>query len=106
MSDSGSTPPPPPQAVSGPVGGEGTAPPNYFAWGILTTLLCCPPFGITSMVFASQVNSKWASGDVAGAQVASARARKFAVWAALSAALAVLFGLFVIFGLHGLRAGK
>jgi uncharacterized membrane protein len=56
------------------------------------------------MVFSSQVNSKWASGDVAGAQVASAKARKFALWAVLAAVIGVLFGLFVIFGLHSARA--
>jgi beta-lactamase regulating signal transducer with metallopeptidase domain len=104
MSDSGSTPPPPPPATSGPAGGEGTPPPNYFVWGILTTLLFCPPLGITSMVFSSQVNSKWASGDVAGAQASSTKARKFAVWAALTAVVWVVLGLFVIFGLHSARA--
>jgi heme/copper-type cytochrome/quinol oxidase subunit 2 len=58
------------------------------------------------MVFASQVNSKWASGDVAGAQAASAKARKFAIWAALTAVVWVLLGLFVIFGLHSTRTGQ
>jgi heme/copper-type cytochrome/quinol oxidase subunit 2 len=56
------------------------------------------------MVFSSQVNSKWASGDVAGAQASSAKARKFAVWAALTAVVWVILGLFVIFGLHSARA--
>jgi hypothetical protein len=56
------------------------------------------------MVFSSQVNSKWAAGDVAGAQVASAKARKFATWAVLAAVIGVLLSLFVIFGLHSARA--
>ena len=96
MSDSGSTVQPPPQP----------APPNYLVWGVLTTLLCCPPFGIASLVFSSQVNSKWALGDVAGAQAASAKARKLALWALFAAVVGILFTLFTIFGLHSVRAGK
>jgi len=95
MSDSGSIMPPSP-----------SAPPNYLVWGVLATLLCCPPFGITSIVFSSQVNSKWASGDVAGAQAASDKARKFAIWALLAAVVAILLAVFMTFGLHSVRAGK
>lgn len=47
-----------------------TPPPNHLAWALLSTLLCCPPFGIASIVFSSQVNSKWATGDVAEAHLA------------------------------------
>jgi hypothetical protein len=83
-----------------------TPPPNHLVWGILATLLCCPPFGIASIVFSSQVNSKWAAGDVAGAQVASAKAGKFALWAVLAGVAGVLLSLFVIFGLHSVRAGQ
>jgi len=71
MSDYGSTPPPPYRASGIP----GTLPPNYLAWAILTTVLCCLPLGIVSIVFAAQVNSKWALGAVAGAQGASVKAR-------------------------------
>jgi len=95
MSDSGSSLPP-----------LQLPPPNYLFWGVLTTLLCCPPFGIASIVFSSQVNSKWASGDVAGAQAASDKARKFALWALLAAVVAILLAVFMTFGLHSVRAGK
>ena len=76
----GSTPPPPappPPPVSSPA-----APPNYLVWAILSTVLCCLPLGIASIVFSTQVNSKWAVGDVEGAHAASRKAKNFAVWAA------------------------
>ena len=91
------TPPPMPNAApfgaygapaspyaSGPTG---VPPANNLVWAILTTVLCCLPAGVVSIVFASQVNTKWATGDVAGAQKASANAR---TWAIVSAALGVV----------------
>ena len=111
MSDYGSTPPPPPPpppppSPYGAPGAQGTPPPNYLVWAILSTLLCgCGfPLGIASIVFSTQVNSKWAAGDVAGAQDSSAKAKKFAIWAALTAVVWVILALFVIFGLHSARA--
>ena len=46
-------------------------------------MLCCLPLGVASIVFAAQVNGKWAAGDVAGAQAASEKAKKFAIWSAV-----------------------
>ena len=37
--------------------------PNYLVQAILTTLFCCLPLGIVSIVFATQVNSKLSVGD-------------------------------------------
>ncbi len=82
MSDYGSTPPPPPPPPP-PYGGYGSQtapPPNYLVWAILSTILCFLPLGIVSIVFAAQVNSKWAIGDVAGAQRASELAKKLTIW--------------------------
>jgi len=82
MSDYGSTPPPPPPPPP-PFGGYGTQaapPPNYLVWAILSTIFCFLPLGIVSIVFAAQVNSKWAVGDVAGAQRASELAKKLTIW--------------------------
>ncbi|MDQ1484136.1 MAG: hypothetical protein QOF35_2212 [Actinomycetota bacterium] len=83
MSDYGSIPPAPPPPYS--YGGQGAqgAPPNYLVWAILSTVLCCLPLGVVSIVFSTQVNSKWALGDVAGAQEASVRAKRFAIWSAV-----------------------
>jgi uncharacterized membrane protein YjgN (DUF898 family) len=74
--------------------GAGYQPPmppdNHLVWAILTTLLCCLPFGIVSIVFAAQVNSKWNLGDYQGAMDSSQKAK---TWAIVSAAVA---GAFVI----------
>lgn len=64
------------------------APPqNYLVWSILTTIFCCIPFGIVSIVYAAQVNSKWQTNDYAGARLASKNARMWA-WIAFGVGLA------------------
>lgn len=68
-------------APVGPAGSE--PPPSNLVWAILSTVLCCLIPGIVSIVFASQVNSKWASGDYAGAQESSRKARTWAIIAAV-----------------------
>lgn len=90
MSDYGSTPPPPPPPPPpSSYGVQGAPPPNYLVWAILATVLCglgsllALPLGIASIVFSTQVNSKWAMGDVAGAQSASQKAKTFAIWTAV-----------------------
>ena len=74
-------PPPAPSYEAGGV--QGTPPPNYLVWAILSTIFCCLPFGIASIVFAAQVNGKWNYGDHAGAQDSSAKAKRFAIIAAV-----------------------
>ena len=70
--------------------------PNHLVWAILSTLFCCLPLGIVSIVFAAQVNGKLAAGDVAGAQEASDKAKKWAMWAAIAGgSLAVLYIIFI-----------
>jgi hypothetical protein len=66
-----------------------TPPPNYLAWAIVTTILCCLPFGIVSIVYAAQVNSKWQTGDYAGARIASKNAKTWA-WVSFAAGIAFL----------------
>jgi hypothetical protein len=57
--------------------------PNYLWQSILATLCCCLPFGVVALVFAAQVNSKLAAGDVAGAQAASRSARTWLIVAVI-----------------------
>ncbi len=59
------TPPPPPSAAPVNI-------PNYLVFAILTTVFCCLPAGVVSIVYAAQVNSKVAMGDIAGAMAAVA----------------------------------
>src|SRR5690349_14365257 len=93
MSEYGPPPPqqPPPGYGGQPAAGIGAAPPdNYLVWAILSTIFCCLPLGIASIVFAAQVNSKWAAGDWIGAQASSQKAKRLAIW---SAVVAVVIGL-------------
>jgi hypothetical protein len=62
-------------------------PPNYLVWAILTTIFCCLPFGIVSIVFAAQVNSKWQAGDYDGAMNASKNAK---IWSWVSFGIAIV----------------
>lgn len=59
-------------------------PQNYLVESILVTIFCCQPFGIVGIVFASQVNSKYAVGDYDGAQRASEEAKKWMKWGLIS----------------------
>ena len=71
--------------------------PNHLVWAILSTLFCCLPLGIVSIVYAAQVDGKRAAGDIAGAREASGKAR---FWAMLSAGLALIpITLYLIFAL-------
>jgi hypothetical protein len=74
----------PPTPPSGGYAAPGPMPDNYLVWAILTTIFCCLPLGIVSIVFASQVSSKYAVGDYAGALDASENAKKWAIWSAVS----------------------
>ena len=95
MSDYGSTPPPPPPPAPpsyGAPGAQGTPPPNYLVWAILTVLLCWP-LAIPAIIFSTQVNSKWALGDVAGSQDASVKAKRFAMWATIAGAILIVISV-------------
>ena len=71
-------------ASTAPSYGPTTAPPpTYLAWAVVATLLCFLPLGVVAIVFATQVSSKYAAGDYAGAQAASDRARRWALWSTL-----------------------
>lgn len=54
-----------------------TPPKNWLVEAILVTIFCCQILGIVAIVFAAQVNSKFASGDYAGAESASKDAGKW-----------------------------
>ena len=68
---------------------------NYLVQSILVTLCCCMPAGIVAIVYAAQVNTKLAAGDVAGAQE-SARLAKMWSWIGFGCG-ALLAGIYVLF---------
>lgn len=53
--------------------------PNHLVPAILTTIFCCLPFGIVSLVYASRVNTKLAAGNVQGAIADSRNAKTWAI---------------------------
>lgn len=69
-------------------------PNNHLAIAIITTLFCCLPFGIVSIVKASQVNGLWAGGRYAEAQQSADAAKKWAMWSAIIGII-----VFVIYGI-------
>lgn len=89
--------PPPPPAGNPPPYGYSTPPSNYLVWSILSTIFCCIPVGIVSIVFSTKVNGRWAAGDAAGAQDASRKAKLWAIIAAVCGIVGTLgYALVVI----------
>ncbi len=84
-------PPPPPTP-------GGQPPPNYLIPAILVTLFCCLPGGIASIIFATQVNSKYQAGDIAGAQEASRKAKLFAMISAGVGLVVIVIAILVNVG--------
>lgn len=62
---------------------------NYLVQSILVTLCCCAPLGIVALVYASQVNTKLAAGDMAGAQLSAKKAK---TWMWIGFALGAVIG--------------
>lgn len=72
-------------------------PSSHLVLAILTTIFCCLPLGIVSIVYASRVDSLYSVGDIAGATYNSLQARKWAYWGiGLALVGAVLYFLFVV----------
>lgn len=74
--------------------------PQNFLWlGIVSTLLCCLPAGIVSIIYAVKVDNLWNMGDHQGAIDASNNAK---TWGFVSIGLGfVLFIIGFIVGLAG-----
>lgn len=95
------TPPPPPPSYGAPVA-AGAQVPNYLVQAILVTLCCCLPLGVVAIVFAAQVNTKLAQGDMAGALEASQKAKMFS-WIAFGLGLAGTLVWLLFFGLGAVQ---
>jgi hypothetical protein len=57
---------------------------NYLVPSILVTVLCCLPFGIPAIIYASQVQEKLQRGDIAGAQQSSKNAKTWCIVAVVA----------------------
>ena len=82
-------------------------PESYLVWAILSTVCCCLPFGVVSIVYASKVDGLYRAGLFDEAQRASDEAKKWAIisavvgFAASALYCIVMFG----FGMLGALAG-
>lgn len=74
---------------------------SHLDLAILSTLFCCLPLGIISIVYAAKVDGLYDSGDYAGAQDASDKAMKYAEWGAFAGIIIGLLYLLLI-GVYGL----
>jgi hypothetical protein len=77
-------------------------PKNYLIEAILVTIFCCQPFGIVSIVYAAQVNSKYAEGNYDGAKNASKSAKNWVIAALISGLIILVSTLVFIFVMGGL----
>ena len=69
--------------------------PNHLVGAILTTIFCCQIGGIVAIIYAAQVNTKLARGDVEGAQAASKTAN---TWIIVNIITGVLIGILYAIG--------
>ncbi|GGH47932.1 hypothetical protein IA57_00210 [Mangrovimonas yunxiaonensis] len=75
-----------------------TRPNSYLALAIISTILCCLPAGIVSIIYATKVNTLYEDGKYDEAEKASKNAK---TWGIVSIALAVLIYV-VVFAIYGL----
>jgi hypothetical protein len=68
-------------------------PDNYLVWAILTTVLCCLPVGIVSIVYSTKVSALWSQGRYAEAQAAADSAKK---WAIIAAIVGAVVGIMIV----------
>ena len=61
--------------------------PNYLWQAIVCTVCCCIPLGIPAIVYAAQVNTKVAQGDLVGASNSSKNAKMWC-WIAFGVGIA------------------
>lgn len=89
-----------------PAGGSATVPNNLVI--AIISVICCFPLGIPAIIFATQVNTKVAAGDIAGAQESSQKAKKFAIIGLVVWGVCVLLYLIVVvlLGVGGAMMGN
>ena len=89
-----------------PAGGSATVPNNLVI--AIISIFCCWPLAIAAIIFATQVNSKVAAGDIAGAPEASAKAKKFSyiaigIGVVFYLIIGLIYGVAIIAALSGSR---
>ncbi len=70
-------------------------PDNNMVWAILSTIFCCIPLGIVSIIYALKVDELYSTGDYMGAQDAADNAKKYAQYAAVCGFIVIIFYFFI-----------
>lgn len=71
-------------------------PNNYLVWAILSTVLCCVPFGIVAIVKSTKVDTLWNDGRYDEAVRSAEDAKKWAIIAAVSSAVVCVIYLLIL----------
>lgn len=93
------------QQPGAPQNGAPYKPDSNLVWAILSTLLCCLPLGIVSIVYSSKVDNLYYAGRYEEAQAASNSARNWALAAAISAIVGVVLYIVIVVVMIGGMAG-
>ena len=87
-----SQPQPQPQPLQETAPAE-PCPPNYLVWTVLVTVMCCVPLGVISLIYSSQVKTKYNAGDIEGAKKASSKTE---LWLILAFVLGLIYQPFSV----------
>ena len=74
----------------------GPRPDSYLVWAILSTVMCCVPFGIVAIIKASSVDGLWNQGRYEEARQASKSARNFTLISMLLPLIGLIIYLVLI----------
>jgi hypothetical protein len=86
------------------VGGSSSAlpprskPDNNLVWAILSTVLCCLPLGIVSIISATKVDNLWNNGQHEAAMAEAKKAKNWAIYAVIGAVVLWIFYFLVFLG--------
>jgi len=82
-------------------------PDNYLPWAIVSTLLCCLPFGIVAIIYSAKVDSEWNAGRYDAAIAAAASAKKWTwISAGIGLGVTLLSVIFIIIMAIAAAAGS
>lgn len=82
------------QHLHGGRNAPGAKPDNYLVFAIITTVLCCLPLGIVSIIHSTKVDNLWNSGQYVEATAASNQAKQFAIYAAIAGV--IVWGIYLM----------
>lgn len=72
-------------------------PNSYLALAIISTIICCMPLGIISIIYATKVNSSYEDGHFDEAIRASKNAKNWGLASIVTGAIFIL-GFFILYG--------